>query len=87
MGPEMPPASAEAALQGGGGAVAGEGGAGDTPWPAAGTAEARDAPLVPSPAEVWRAEGQRRALEEMRRYRQEVRSREGGVPVRACAGY
>lgn len=39
-------------------------------------------------AELRRAELQRRALEEMRKYRQEVRQREGGMTVRTCpSGY
>eukprot|EP00442_Polarella_glacialis_P020018 CAMPEP_0115051372 /NCGR_PEP_ID=MMETSP0227-20121206/2307_1 /TAXON_ID=89957 /ORGANISM="Polarella glacialis, Strain CCMP 1383" /LENGTH=246 /DNA_ID=CAMNT_0002435339 /DNA_START=174 /DNA_END=915 /DNA_ORIENTATION=+ len=36
---------------------------------------------------AWRAEIQRRALDEMRKYRQAVRSCEGGVNVRPCPGF
>lgn len=39
------------------------------------------------PIEARRAEVQRRALEELRRYRQEVRNRESGMAVTWCPGY
>lgn len=44
---------------------------------------------VPAPSnkvELWRAELQRRAQDELLRYRQEVRNREVGMSIRACPG-
>eukprot|EP00933_Yihiella_yeosuensis_P058585 TRINITY_DN5917_c1_g1_i1.p1 TRINITY_DN5917_c1_g1~~TRINITY_DN5917_c1_g1_i1.p1 ORF type:complete len:254 (+),score=51.94 TRINITY_DN5917_c1_g1_i1:91-852(+) len=40
----------------------------------------------PAAQAAWKAEVQRRAAEELRRYRQAVRNCEGGVAVRPCAG-
>mmetsp|Transcript_31166 Transcript_31166/g.70866 ORF Transcript_31166/g.70866 Transcript_31166/m.70866 type:complete len:148 (-) Transcript_31166:122-565(-) len=59
-------------------ALPGNAALGDAP-PAA---EVFEQPAAPSPAEIWRAEMKRRAAEEMRRYRQEMRNREEGISVR-----
>jgi len=40
-----------------------------------------------SSVEAWRAELQRRAMEEFRKYRQQVHSLEAGPLIRPCSGY
>eukprot|EP00931_Biecheleriopsis_adriatica_P061453 TRINITY_DN36952_c0_g1_i1.p1 TRINITY_DN36952_c0_g1~~TRINITY_DN36952_c0_g1_i1.p1 ORF type:complete len:275 (-),score=26.08 TRINITY_DN36952_c0_g1_i1:110-841(-) len=41
----------------------------------------------PAAQAAWRAEVQRRALEEMRRYRQSLRNCEGGLSIRPCTEF
>mmetsp|Transcript_115487 Transcript_115487/g.224636 ORF Transcript_115487/g.224636 Transcript_115487/m.224636 type:complete len:186 (+) Transcript_115487:49-606(+) len=56
----------------------------DASWPCSSSASITASRPAASKADIWRAEMQRRALEEMRRYKQEMRIREGCQVLRHC---